>query len=159
MSRIRSGGEKDKSSRQTGSSTQNPNAQLSGPASSVCSPKGRGPQHGSASFTAQHYGPLGPCLHAGCLHPPGPGHTRDPSVCSLTSASVLCSESSLHPPCSGDRGHRPTLLGCTARRRFSIHLSRSAADRQEKHLLPDDVVTCGGRAGQRHRGGEGSKAA
>lgn len=37
---------------------------------------------------------------------------------------------------------RPTLLGCTARLRFSIHLSRSAADRQEKHLLPDDVVTC-----------------
>lgn len=39
-------------------------------------------------------------------------------------------------------GHRPTLLGCTARLRFSIHLSLSAADRQEKHLLPDDVVTC-----------------
>lgn len=67
---------------------------------------------------------------------------------------------SCQSPSSGPRGgggHRPTLLGCTARRRFSIHLSRSAADRQEKHLLPDDVVTCGGPAGQRHRGRDSSK--
>lgn len=49
------------------------------------------------------------------------------------------------------------MLGCTARRRFSIHLSRSAADRQEKHLLPDDVVTCG-VAGHGHRGEVGEAA-
>lgn len=35
-----------------------------------------------------------------------------------------------------------TLLGCTARLKFSIHLSLSAADRHEKHLLPVEVVTC-----------------
>ena len=34
-----------------------------------------------------------------------------------------------------------TLLGCTARLRFSIHLSLSADERQEKHLLPVEVVT------------------
>lgn len=34
-----------------------------------------------------------------------------------------------------------SLLGWTARLRFSIHLSRSAAERQEKHLVPVDVVT------------------
>lgn len=48
------------------------------------------------------------------------------------------------------------MLGCTARRRFSIHLSRSAADRQEKHLLPDDVVTYGD--GQDSVTGEGNIA-
>lgn len=36
-----------------------------------------------------------------------------------------------------------TLFGCTALLRFSIHLSLSADERQEKHLLPEDVVTCG----------------
>lgn len=34
-----------------------------------------------------------------------------------------------------------TLLGWMARRRFSIHLSLSAAERQEKHLLPVEVLT------------------
>lgn len=34
-----------------------------------------------------------------------------------------------------------TLLGCTALLRFSIHLSLSADERQEKHLLPVEVVT------------------
>lgn len=34
-----------------------------------------------------------------------------------------------------------TLLGCTALLRFSIHLSLSADERQEKHLLPEEVVT------------------
>lgn len=34
-----------------------------------------------------------------------------------------------------------TLLGFTARCRFSIHLSRSAAERQAKHFVPEDVVT------------------
>ena len=36
-----------------------------------------------------------------------------------------------------------TLLGCTALLRFSIHLSLSAEERQEKHLLPEEVVTYG----------------
>lgn len=39
------------------------------------------------------------------------------------------------------RVHLHTLLGCTALLRFSIHLSLSAAERQEKHLLPVEVVT------------------
>lgn len=34
-----------------------------------------------------------------------------------------------------------TLFGCTALLRFSIHLSLSADERQEKHLLPVEVVT------------------
>lgn len=34
-----------------------------------------------------------------------------------------------------------TLLGCTALLRFSIHLSLSADERQEKHLVPVEVVT------------------
>jgi hypothetical protein len=34
-----------------------------------------------------------------------------------------------------------TLLGWTALLRFSIHLSLSDEDRQEKHLLPVEVVT------------------
>lgn len=34
-----------------------------------------------------------------------------------------------------------TLFGCTALLRFSIHLSLSAAERHEKHLLPVEVVT------------------
>lgn len=37
--------------------------------------------------------------------------------------------------------HILTLLGCTALLRFSIHLSLSADERQEKHLLPVEVVT------------------
>lgn len=45
------------------------------------------------------------------------------------------------------RGGGLTLFGCTARRKFSIHLSRSAAERQEKHLLPDEVVTWKGEGG------------
>lgn len=39
-------------------------------------------------------------------------------------------------PCTPD-----TLLGFTALWRFSIHLSLSAAERQAKHFVPDDVVT------------------
>lgn len=39
-----------------------------------------------------------------------------------------------------------TLLGWMARRRFSIHLSLSAAERQEKHLLPVEVLTWKKRA-------------
>lgn len=35
-----------------------------------------------------------------------------------------------------------TLLGLTARCRFSIHLSLSEAERQAKHLVPELVVTC-----------------
>lgn len=34
-----------------------------------------------------------------------------------------------------------SLLGWTALRRFSIHLSLSAAERHEKHFEPVDVVT------------------
>lgn len=53
---------------------------------------------------------------------------------------------------------RFTLLGCTALLRFSIHLSLSAEDRQEKHLLPKEVVTYGGgREGG--RGGQSSHLA
>ena len=38
--------------------------------------------------------------------------------------------------------HTPdTLFGFTALCRFSIHLSLSAAERQAKHFVPDDVVT------------------
>lgn len=105
--------------------------------------KARGPRHPGQlelSFRAQHHCPLGRCLHLPSqLTPEIPTSVPLARVC-------VCS------------GSRPTLLGCTARRRFSIHLSRSAADRHEKHLLPDDVVTCGGWAGQCHRGGEHSKA-
>lgn len=50
----------------------------------------------------------------------------------------------LHPPLHAFA--RSTLLGCTALLRFSIHLSLSADERQEKHLLPEEVVTlCGER--------------
>lgn len=45
-----------------------------------------------------------------------------------------------------------TLLGCTALLRFSIHLSLSADERQEKHLLPEEVVTY--RKEQRNREGK-----
>lgn len=83
------------------------------------------------------------------LLPPPPQHIPEVPVPAPSRRSLcFCSESNLNPP--GFAGRGPTLLGCTARRRFSIHLSRSAADRQEKHLLPDDVVTCGGRIGQCH---------
>lgn len=46
-------------------------------------------------------------------------------------------------------GCRVTLFGCTARLRFSIHLSLSADERQEKHLLPEEVVTYGGETSGR----------
>lgn len=85
--------------------------------------------------------------------PPQPPETLYPC------ARMLESDCNLNrTPGFGKRGCRPTLLGCTARRRFSIHLSRSAADRQEKHLLPDDVVTCGGQKGLCHRGEEHGQA-
>lgn len=85
--------------------------------------------------------------------PPQPPETLYPC------ARMLESDCNLNrTPGFGKRGCRPTLLGCTARRRFSIHLSRSAADRQEKHLLPDDVVTCGGQKGPCHRGEEHGQA-
>ena len=44
-------------------------------------------------------------------------------------------------PCHLEPQTRSTLLGFTARCRFSIHLSLSAAERQAKHFVPDDVVT------------------
>lgn len=43
-----------------------------------------------------------------------------------------------------------TLLGCTALLRFSIHLSLSADERQEKHLLPEEVVTWCGERKRKH---------
>ena len=78
----------------------------------------------------------------------------EPPPSALSSRSLCSARGAASAPRSGGWGHRPTLLGCTARRRFSIHLSRSAADRQEKHLLPEDVVTCGG--GTVSRGGGGT---
>lgn len=55
----------------------------------------------------------------------------------------------LHPP-TLHAFTQSTLLGCTALLRFSIHLSLSADERQEKHLLPEEVVTlCGERKRKR----------
>lgn len=154
MSRDWSGGKgAPKRSRQKDTSTQFPN-RLHCPACCVRFEHG-GPQHPSQSGQPEprFQGPLGPCLHTDCPTPTPA--TKDPCPCALMSES----ECNLNrAPGFGKRGCRPTLLGCTARRRFSIHLSRSAADRQEKHLLPDDVVTCGGQKGPCHRGEEHGQA-
>lgn len=50
---------------------------------------------------------------------------------------VLITSCNLVPPTV----YLHTLLGCTALLRFSIHLSLSADERQEKHLVPVEVVT------------------
>lgn len=97
----------------------------------------RGPEHlGQLGplqllFQSRTLCPFGPCL---------PAHPEIPLSASSCWESALGLTSTPHALV---RECTPTLLGCTARRRFSIHLSLSAADRQEKHLLPEDVVTCG----------------
>lgn len=132
------------------SSPQQPNAQFSGPASLACGSS----QSGQLELLPQSPAPT---AHLGAASTPHHSpHRRSlplPSCQRLGPLWVQPQSTLL-----GDWGHRLTLLGCTARRRFSIHLSRSAADRQEKHLLPDDVVTCERQAGPCHRGGEHSKA-
>ncbi|TNN55826.1 hypothetical protein EYF80_033998 [Liparis tanakae] len=60
-----------------------------------------------------------------------PGTVKRPLVQSLASTTHTTSTFSTRRLLS--------LLGCTARRRFSIHLSLSAADRHEKHLVPVEV--------------------
>lgn len=62
------------------------------------------------------------------------------------SSSCACKHNNIHYFTADSGGCRFTLLGCTALLRFSIHLSRSADERQEKHLLPEEVVTCGREA-------------
>lgn len=75
-------------------------------------------------------------------------------ICTANTRIPTYSYGSLHTDLQPSTPHaftRSTLLGCTALLRFSIHLSLSADERQEKHLLPEEVVTlCGERKRKRY---------